>query len=286
VSTAKHEIPPARAREIIELAQRVADKYCPTGKVDPETIIREQNIPLTYDHYADEFDGMLDFAEDQFHIYCNLDRESAKGTPRGRFTLAHELGHYFIEDHRLALVSGLVVPHPSFADRSSGDLLVEREADLFASYLLMPPTRFASATQRSRKGLSGVQDIARKFDVSLTCSAIRYVAEEVEESVLIKWPSKGRPWKWLSSSFRAANFGPIKSDPRGLPSDSATQMCMSMAGKRTGVIGKKIAASEWFCGPRTPQALLLREESTTLGRFGVLTLITGLQDAAPIWIRR
>ena len=41
-----------------------------------------------------------------WHIYCNLDCVGQKDSPRARFTLAHELGHYYIDEHRNALVAG------------------------------------------------------------------------------------------------------------------------------------------------------------------------------------
>lgn len=280
-SVDKHDVPAKRAREIIELAEAVADEHCPAGKIDPELIVRRKDIRLIYDHYEDAFDGMIEHEAGRFYIHCNLDRENRSGSPRGRFTLSHELGHYFIDEHRNGLASGRVRPHPSFADKPSGDLRVEREADLFASHLLIPPARFSAALPRARKGLSGIQDIAAKFNVSLTCAAIRYVTHEVEPSVLIKWPFEGRRWEWPSQEFRSRNYGRTVSDVRKLPADSVTRICASVEQRAFGVIGRKIAARMWF--PSMPAAgdLVLHEEAITLGRYGVLTLLRFADGAEP-----
>ncbi len=273
MSAAKADIPAERAQEIVELAEAVADEYCPIGKTEPELIVQRKEIRLIYDHYADAFDGMIEHQAGRFYIHCNLDRENLPRSPRGRFTLSHELGHFFIDEHRNGLASGRVRPHPSFADKPSGDLRVEREADLFASHLLIPPSRFLAALPRARKGLSGIVDLATKFNVSLTCAAIRYVTHEVEPSVLIKWPFAGRGWKWPSKEFRARNYGKIVSDMRQLPTDSATSICVSSGQRSTGVIGGKIAARTWFPSMPATAHLILREEAITLGRYGVLTLL-------------
>src|SRR5689334_23997225 len=55
-------------------------------------------------HYGNCFDGLLEYEAGEFHVYCNVDRGNIPGGARARFTLAHELGHYFIDEHRIALI--------------------------------------------------------------------------------------------------------------------------------------------------------------------------------------
>ena len=66
----------------------------------------------------------------------NIDKHNRPGSDRGRFTLAHELGHYFIDAHRIGLKNGLLEPHPSLTNRKQFTT-IEREADYFASCLLL-----------------------------------------------------------------------------------------------------------------------------------------------------
>jgi len=126
-----------RKEEIAELAETVADEHCPTGRVDPVLIAKAKGITLSFGRYEDAFDGLLEHCCGRFHIYCNLDRVERAGSPRARFTLSHELGHFYIDEHRNALKAGRAPSHPSFCDYESKNP-VEQEADHFASCLLMP----------------------------------------------------------------------------------------------------------------------------------------------------
>jgi len=47
------------------------------------------------------------------------------------------LGHYYINEHRIGLQTGLLEPHTSFAEVDKNDLN-KLEADYFAGCLLMP----------------------------------------------------------------------------------------------------------------------------------------------------
>jgi Zn-dependent peptidase ImmA (M78 family) len=239
-------IPAQRALKITTLAEDIADQYSPVGKVDPEAIVRGEGIQLIYGRYANEFDGIIDYKADQFEIRCNLDRENLPGSPRGRFTLAHELGHYFIDEHRKALVSGVVQPHPSFWSKPSGQVLHEREADLFASSLLIPQKRCTAFRSRAHKRLSGIVDLAEKFDVSITCAAIRYVDDEVEPSIVIYWSRREDRWESQSRQFRTRNYGPLVDSLANLPENSPTRICDEIGEKRSGVLGAKTPASTWF----------------------------------------
>lgn len=269
----KEEIPPQRAAEVAELAGAVADEYCRDRKVAPDEIAVRKGISLIYDHYGDEFDGVIEYDHGRFYIHCNLDRENLPTSGRGRFTLSHELGHYFIDEHRNALASGRVRPHPSFSDQHGSNLRIEREADLFASNLLIPAARLRDALARARKRLSCVEDLARKFNVSITCAARRYVDAEVEPSVMIQIPPEGRIWSRASKHFQQMRCGDTIKTPAQLRPDSYTSICRGLGGKRSGVLGGKVAASSWFPGLRH-RDFQIREEAMTLGRYGVLTLLT------------
>lgn len=276
----KEPLPSERAREIAELAEAIADEYFPAGKIAPEQVANRKGIPLIYDHYEDAFDGMIEYEDGHFYIHCNLDRENVLNSPRGRFTVSHELGHYFIDEHRNALASGRVNPHPSFTDVNAGELRVEREANLFGSHLLMPAARFAAALPRARKRLSGIQDLAAKFVVSVTCAAIRYVETEVEPSVMVHLSPDARMWSRASATFRAAPYGRVMNTARQVRADAPTGICRALTGKQSGVIGAKVAASTWFPALRRGGDFQLREEAMTLGRYGVLALLTLPDEAA------
>lgn len=90
-----------------------------------------------------------------------------------RFSIAHELGHYFLDGHPDAVFRGGDV-HESRAGFASSDQY-ELEADHFAAGLLMPSHLFDAAASRYSDGLEAVKGLAGDCKTSLTASAIRYV---------------------------------------------------------------------------------------------------------------
>jgi hypothetical protein len=262
-----------RDSEISELAAEVADIYSSGNRVSPTDILKVKKIPLVVGHYGDAFDGLLECVNGRFFVHCNLDRENAPESARGRFTIAHELGHYFIDEHRNSLASGKVKPHGSFVDKPVADLQVEREANLFASFLLMPQGRFLQVLKGQKPGLAAIDRVAEEFDVSLTCAAIRFVSHEVFPCAIVKWSDEGFAWKWCSRTFLEAGFRKTIEDSAKILTDSATGECM---GKPSGKAQSTTTASFWFPWVSSGSAkdLLLREEAIFLGRFGVLTILT------------
>jgi hypothetical protein len=99
-----------------------------------------------------------------------------------RFSIAHELGHYFLEGHPDAVFRNGEV-HESRAGFGSADQF-ELEADHFAAGLLMPSHLFAAAASRYADGLDAIKGLAADCKTSLTASAIRY-AELTDAAVAI-----------------------------------------------------------------------------------------------------
>jgi hypothetical protein len=150
-----------RRRQISELAEFIADDYCLNQKIVPEMIAEDNEISYCYGNYADAFDGLLEHWGGDFHIYLNLDRLQEVNNPRTRFTFAHELGHYFLDEHRIALQSGKSPAHPSFCDFASKNP-VEQEADCFAASLL-------------NFELELLLDLACQYQTSRTATLLRYL---------------------------------------------------------------------------------------------------------------
>lgn len=88
------------------------------------------------------------------------------------FSVAHELGHYFLPGHIDAVLADGDI-HESRAGFASGDRY-ELEADHFAAGLLMPRSLFTDAMRRGRDGLAAIENLAGLCQTSLTATAIRY----------------------------------------------------------------------------------------------------------------
>ncbi len=99
-----------------------------------------------------------------------------------RFSVGHELGHYFLDGHIDHVVPDNGV-HASHAGFMSADPY-ELEADNFAAGLLMPSTMVRRALGRHDPGLAAIKSVAGLCRTSLTAAAIRY-AELSEDAVAV-----------------------------------------------------------------------------------------------------
>ncbi len=98
-----------------------------------------------------------------FDIYLSLDTPPV----RNRFTIAHELGHYFLH---YPLVKEKTGESRMFVQRYGTGKRVEWEANWFAAGLLMPKEEFEPAIEEFG---GDIEAIARRFDVSVDAAQIR-----------------------------------------------------------------------------------------------------------------
>ena len=184
---------------IKDLAEFIALEY--KDKITPlETILQSENINLFYGDYGDTFDGMTIYEKYKFYVHINTDRHNHKDSSRARFTIAHELGHYFIENHRIGLVKGYLKPHQSKNNENSYSK-IEREADYFASCLLMPEERIKKDVFRKKFDYSLIEYISKEYNVSKTAAAIR-LADIGNHPIKIVFSKDNRiKWVWESEDF-------------------------------------------------------------------------------------
>jgi Zn-dependent peptidase ImmA (M78 family) len=276
-SPANPYLSPEREMKLCDFAEWLVEDRFPSGKrIEPVEIAQSVGIGVISGHYEDKFDGLLEHDDGNFFIYCNLDRVESLELPRARFTLAHELGHYYIDDHRNALKSGHVPKYPSRCDYESKNP-VEIEADHFASCLLMPSRRFCNCARKLPSGLEGIRLLAHEFDTSLTSAAIRYAKLDLlKRCVIIKWNCDGFGWKWLSPSAYTSGLRKTIETPAELVQGSATEHIFKVVTSPTKVVSAGSTASHWFPFIRSGsnQDDILREEAISLGRFGFLTLLS------------
>lgn len=272
-----------RRQGIAELAWFVADEHCPAGAVDPAAIATAKGITLSFGQYGDAFDGMLECLAARFHIYANLARLGQANSRRARFTLAHELGHYFIDEHRLALEAGYAPSHGSCAEYES-PMAAEQEADHFAANLLMPQDRFAGLARRATPGLRGILSLADRFGVSITAAAIRYAAADVAPCAVVKWDWRGYAWKHLSTSAFRTYFRSTFESPEDLAQDSPTRRALlRQTPPECGFFQAGTTASAWFprIEPGAWRDVIFIEQAISLGRWGVLTFLY-LEGGRPV----
>lgn len=164
----------ARLNEISELAESIADELCPEPHpVNPSLIAEATGLAYTTANYGGFYEGYLEYFRGRFHIFLHLNEGEHLYVPRVRFSFAHELGHYFIDEHRVALMAPDISPHGSKGIFSS-DIRSEREADYFAACLLMPEKRLKQDVFRKKFTMTLMNELRSKYQVSMTALLLRF----------------------------------------------------------------------------------------------------------------
>jgi len=269
------ELPWERRLNIQDLAECVFEDYWGDIPVNPESIIKDCGITLSYGNYEGCFDGSLEHRRGRFHIYCDISTTDHLGSPRVRFTLSHELGHYFIDDHRTALAKGSAPQHGSFIYDSTGNR-TEQEADFFAASLLMPQKRFSETFDSSSVELQSTLDISSTFSVSAQCAAIRCIQQRNWPAAIVMFREGKKPWWCISDALihngyryfrRLDNYRPL--------AGSATFEAQQPLAASWKIISTTTTATTWFSGvgEASSRNAILTEQAVRLGPYGVLTML-------------
>ncbi len=232
--------------------------------VDPFRIVREEGIHLAPGTYGKGFDARIEYYPpfDSFGIYY---KEAGPYRPDGRvrFSIAHELGHFYLPEHRKRIKSGDI--HNSVTDYGSKDP-VETEADRFAASLLMPRTLFIEGVRNFRGGFCTLADLctlADRLGTSVTSTAIRYCDCELEPTTIVVSREGTVLWSWASTDMRLLNMSFVQSGssiPRG--SKTAELYAKRDHGRDDEFVEGRVSASTWFDRPRRNEVW---EEAKFLG---------------------
>ena len=109
---------------------------------------------------------------------------------RRRFTIAHEIGHWELHSDRTQMF--LCTAEDMRDYQSSPE---EIEANIFASELLMPMRMMLPQHRDAPVGLKVAEEIAQRFDVSLTAATLRYVSK-FKLPLMVVFTSQGRVAWW------------------------------------------------------------------------------------------
>lgn len=189
-----------------------------------------------------------------------------------RFSVGHELGHYFLDGHidHILPTDGIHTSHAGFVSADPYEL----EADQFAAGLLMPETAFKRAIGAQDAGLQAVESLAGLCKTSLTATAIRY-AELTDDAVAI-----------IISTGPVIDFcfmsNTIKSLPQLTWIKKGTPVPRGTATARLNAVSQSIANGDrleddidiidWLGGTRSAKAT---EQVIGLGNYGkTLTVLT------------
>jgi hypothetical protein len=192
---------PHRMEELSEQAEYYAETYCAQSPVIlPQDIAAAIGLSYSLNDYGNAFDGRLEYKGGHFHAFLNSRGKDHLFNPRTRFTFAHELGHYLIEEHRNALLQPGTKPHASFTNFLS-DNMAEMEADFFAGSLLMPKGRMLRDTERRKFEFTLVDEIALKYNVSITAALLKFMAIDRYPMLLVCTRNCKIAWYRYSPDF-------------------------------------------------------------------------------------
>lgn len=196
-----------RKKVISDMAHYVASQFNQSNITDLCAIANFENLNVYHDHYENTFDGMLLFDEKDFHIHVNIDRGNGVGTKRGNFTVAHEMGHYFIDEHRIGLETGIINVHGSLHDINQKSN-IEIEANYFASCLLMPEQRFrAFSGGRGKKfSLDTIINLSDSFQASILATVLRFAEVGTHEITVVVSAKNTVKWFAQSKDFPKWSF--------------------------------------------------------------------------------
>lgn len=271
--SAAERLPRRKETEIAELAEYISVSNYGGNRVHPEEIAAKEGIVFDYAAFAEDFDGILLHDRGDFFIVCN-ERRGLRGSTRSRFTFAHELGHYFLDEHRRALSSGKLPAHFSLAEFISNQP-IEIEADHFAANFLMPASPFRAKATDLDPGINLICSLASHFGTSVTSTAYRALELDVFPApcAVYRWDSSGR----LNSRRMSPTSFAMYPGYRGMidtpPSASGTAHAVAREG--SGILRRSSDCSQWFSfiSPAEPRNVVLQEEVMPLGQFGWITLV-------------
>lgn len=231
--------------------------------------------PITQVQSADikGFDGAL-FPGEEKKEWLLLYNSAISSSGRVRFTQAHELGHYIL--HR-QMRESFQCSDADMLNWSLDERDMEAQADLFASYLLMPLDDY-------RKQVTATVDLdlfghcADRYGVSLTAAIIKWLQYTDEMAVLVMSNDGFINWSWSSEpAFKAGAFFRTSNNVIPVPTGSIAQDS-AVKHNRQGV---EIPGSIWF--PHAAPHISVREMKIHAEQYDAVLSLLCLPRSTNVW---
>lgn len=219
------------------------------------------------------FEGML-FPNDGKTAWKLLYNSKVTSEGRIRFTQAHELGHYIL--HR-QLQDRFQCMEDDMHNWSNDEADIEAQADLFASYLLMPLNDY-------REQLNAEVDFdlmghcANRYGVSLTAAVLKWLEHTDENAVFVV--SRDGYMTWAKSSqraFKAGAFFKTSSNVIEVPVGSLAANT-EIAHDRRGV---ELPGQIWF--PHADKNMVIKEMKVWADQYDCVYTILKLPRSEKVW---
>ncbi len=191
------------------------------------------------------------------------------------FSVAHELGHYFLPGHVDAVLAD-GDNHESRAGFTSSDRH-EMEADRFAARLLMPNKLFSAALRRAGDGLAAIETLHNLCKTSLTATAIRFTQCTRDPVAIIVSMGNRIDYCFMSDALKGIEgidwIRKHETVPSGTTTFTFNQDATNV--QRAERVSGTSNLQAWFGGRHNTE---LSEDVIGLGSYGkTLTVLCGIE---------
>ena len=225
----RHNLSWKMLQNILDYSRRKGEEIVSAMKfesppVDPFKIIEaEPDIYAEGADLKDAFDGCLRYVGPRFLLAFNTKYDHwyhrGKHHPKVRFTIGHELGHYYLKEHRNYLLRG-GKPHECFTEFQSLPY-VDRQADCFAAGLLMPSKLVSPCVNlECEPTFEVIKRTAHQFDVSLTSMLVRWTQLSHFPCSTMSVSPHGIDWGWVSEGFKRAKIYKVRRNEKLISEDA------------------------------------------------------------------
>lgn len=198
--------------------------------IDIDAIAFDSGVEVSYEPMTGCEASLVGFKN---HAIATISPSASRG--RERFSVAHEIGHWKLHRGR------------SFQCRGDGpeanlvsNKVIEKEADVFASHLLMPEPLFGPIVKAvGRPGFKQLGEIASQFETSLMATTLRLANINTLPTIVACYGKAGLRWHIAAQDVPRRWW--LK---RALDEDSFAYDLMNY-GKPCNHLGKQ-PADAWF----------------------------------------
>lgn len=193
---------------------------------------------------------------------------------RVRFTLAHELGHYIL--------------HRELRDRFRcstkemhewDELEIETEANVFASFLLMPLDDFRSQVAAHRPSIDMLKHCSDRYGVSLMAVALKWTEIAAKRAVVVAMRDGFVLWaRSNAAAYKSGVYLASRKQTIAVPQTSI----LHKANAANGILSANLPATLWF--PKESRHVDLIEHAVAVeGDYPYVLGLLLLPDSIPRW---
>ena len=171
---------------VAQIASEFSKQFFPD---EPITIIEGQS-------FSKKFEGMLiphPSGNGEWGIIYN---NSITSKGRINFTLAHELGHYLM--HRHINKDGIKCTTRDMCTWDSDYAKMEAEANVFASFLLMPLDDFRQQIASEQISMELMRKLSDRYGVSVTAAILKWLDITDKRAMIVVSKEGFVDWAWCS----------------------------------------------------------------------------------------